>query len=186
MNSLKILVAALTCLFLLFGSVNAAIVINEVELNPPSSTDTDEWIELYNTDGSDSVDISGYIINDSGGSVDAIPDGTLIPANGYFVFAEDSSASLTFSFDSTDTLTLKDGAGQLLDITPVLTDTANNLSTWQRIPDASDSWDFLEETKGESNDGTGGEIPEFPTFILPVLLMLASLSLARKHMPQGL
>ncbi len=183
MNSLKIFLTALTCLFLLVGSVNAAIVINEVELNPPSQYDIDEWVELYNTDGSDSVDISGYIINDSGGSVDAIPDGTSIPANGYFVFAEDSSAGLTFSFDITDTLTLKDSTGQLLDITPELTDSANNLSTWQRIPDGSDYWDFLEETKGESNDGTGGEIPEFPTFILPVLLMFASLSFARKYVP---
>ncbi len=185
MNSLKIFLTALTCLFLLIGSVNADVVINEVELDPLGGAASDEWIELYNTDGSSLADISGYIISDLTKN-NTIPNGTEIGPNGFLVLTKDLPYFNLQLNDNGEILTLKDNMGGILDITPEQVDNFDNLSTWQRIPDASDNWDFLEETKGESNDGTGGEIPEFPTFILPVLLMLASLSLARKHMPQGL
>lgn len=63
------------------------VKVNEL-LPAPQSTFTYEWIELYNPTSSD-IDLSGYIIDDirSGGSAAyTIPSGTVIRANGFFVW----------------------------------------------------------------------------------------------------
>ncbi|MEC9373689.1 MAG: lamin tail domain-containing protein [Planctomycetota bacterium] len=79
-----------------FAFANGAVVINEVL----GSTESSDWefIELFNTSGA-AVDISGYQIelwdSDTGaqfGTADAatpyiVPGGTMIPAGGYFLFA---------------------------------------------------------------------------------------------------
>ena len=57
------------------------VVINEYVANSLT-----EWVELYNTTGS-SLDISGYFIDDvagGGGTPQAIPGGTTIPAGGFY------------------------------------------------------------------------------------------------------
>ncbi|MFH1431633.1 MAG: lamin tail domain-containing protein [archaeon] len=180
MNTIKICFCTLLFLVMFFGSVNALIVINEVELNPPSQYDDDEWIELYNT-GDYPEDISGYTLTDGGGMVDTIPSGTIIGPGEFFVFTEDISG---LSLDNADeSITLNNSFGQIEDVTPTLIDSANNLSTWQRIPDGDNNWQFLEGTAGASNGGDGGNggIPEFPAFIVPVLLMFAGVSVARRY-----
>lgn len=56
------------------------VVINEVE----SNGDTRDWVELYNTDDVDDVDISGMIVSDdNNGQQVEVPDNTVLPANGY-------------------------------------------------------------------------------------------------------
>ena len=67
-------------------SAMASVVINEMELNPPKGGA--EWIELYNS-GNESVDISGWTATITDGSwrgeLSAVPEGTILPAGGFYV-----------------------------------------------------------------------------------------------------
>ncbi|MEA3343954.1 MAG: lamin tail domain-containing protein [archaeon] len=190
MNSPKILVAALTCLFLLFGSVSAAIVINEFEENPGGSQSDSgrEWVELYNM-GPGDVYISGWKLIESYNMKEVmIPSDVTILSGGYHTITWTNGSLIN---TKPLNITLYDDTGFEIDKTRTISDSPNDDRCWARIPngydtDNDDDWDFVNETKGKNNDGTTDPIPEFPTFILPVLLMFASLSLARKHMPPGL
>lgn len=73
------------------GAVNSLplrrdIVINEIMYNPISGNDADEFVELYNR-GAIAVDLSLWSVTD--GVSFTIPNGTVIPANGYLVIAKD-------------------------------------------------------------------------------------------------
>lgn len=63
------------------------IFINEVLPSPQGSDETDEWIELYNSNSFD-VDLSGWKIRDQQGTITTftIPTGIKILANGFLVF----------------------------------------------------------------------------------------------------
>jgi len=63
------------------------IFINEILPNPEGPDETDEWIELYNSNGSD-VDLSGWQIQDTTGTVTTytFPQGAKILADGFSVF----------------------------------------------------------------------------------------------------
>ena len=183
MNLVKFFFSAILCIFLMFGSVSADVVINEVELNP-AGYDTTEWIELYNIDTFDSVNISGYSVVDGSGDRDIIPNGTFIGPNDFFVFTENISS---LSLDNVnESIFLYDSDDMLVDEIIMLDDESNDIVTWQRSPDGSDNWKLCEGTPGESNDCDGGEIPEFPMFIMPMFVMFAALSVARKFAPHGL
>ena len=72
--------------FLCSGAVTAQVVINEIHYNPNGETSAEEFIELFNT-GENAIDVSGWMISDA---VEfSIPEGTLIPSNGYLVIGED-------------------------------------------------------------------------------------------------
>src|SRR3989344_4403450 len=132
--------------FLLIASiVSAAVYVNEIELNPVD--ETMEYFELFN-DGLSSVNISGWMIVDSGGDTDLIPDGTEISANGFFVFEETIS---TLSFNNNDSLNLTNELGTLMDSTIFLEDDDNDGKTWQRVPNGVGSFVLKDPTKGMSN-----------------------------------
>lgn len=62
------------------------LLINEYV--PDHNTFSNEWVELYNPTGT-AIDASGLQIDDiasGGGSAQAIPNGTVIPAGGFYVF----------------------------------------------------------------------------------------------------
>ena len=61
------------------------ILINEIQVE--GATVNDDWVELYNTDGN-SVDISGWILDDSGTSSDmlTIPQESTMSAQGFKLF----------------------------------------------------------------------------------------------------
>ncbi|MDX9752566.1 MAG: lamin tail domain-containing protein [bacterium] len=60
----------------------AGVVINEIMYNPSTKVSDEEFLELYNS-GQETVDLSGWAF-DSG--IDfVIPEGTLLPADGYLV-----------------------------------------------------------------------------------------------------
>jgi len=63
------------------------IYINEILPNPTGSDETDEWIELYNSNSAE-VDLSGWQIQDTAGIITTftIPQNTKIIANGFLVF----------------------------------------------------------------------------------------------------
>ena len=187
MNPVNFLISAVLCAFLMFGLVSADnydIVLNEVELNPAGTDTGNEWVELYNTNALDSVNISGYSIVDRDGDRDVIPDGTFIGPNGFFVFTEDiSNLGLV---NENESIFLYNSDDLLIDEILMIDDESNDIVTWQRSPDGSDNWKLCEGTPGEANDCDGGQIPEFPMFIMPVFVMFAALSVARKFAPNGL
>ena len=65
----------------------SGIFINEVLPNPVGPDETDEWIELYNSNNFD-VDLSGWQLQDRAGTITTytIPSVTKIMANGFLVF----------------------------------------------------------------------------------------------------
>jgi competence ComEA-like helix-hairpin-helix protein len=64
----------------------SGIYINEILPNPKGADETDEWIELYNSNNTD-ADLSGWQLQDTAGTVKTytIPQNTKLPANGFLV-----------------------------------------------------------------------------------------------------
>ncbi len=86
---------ALICLagLALAGAASADIVINEIMYNPiESGTDINEYIELYNTGGSD-VNMGGWSFTQ--GVDHVFPDPTIVPAGGYLVIGVDAAAIMS-------------------------------------------------------------------------------------------
>jgi hypothetical protein len=85
-------VAAFTFTVFLAATVQPLLVINEVLVNPGGviSDANGEWFEIYNA-GTRSVDIQGYVINDSAASgarpPHAITASLIVPSGGYVVLA---------------------------------------------------------------------------------------------------
>lgn len=87
------------------------IIINEVLPAPEGPDDTDEWIELYNTNHF-LVDISGWKLRDKEGTITnyIFPGNTIVPADGYFL-AKRPATNITLNNDGdTISLVFPDGA----------------------------------------------------------------------------
>jgi len=137
------LTGVLTLNSLLFGD----IVINEIMYNPPESgTDTNEYIELYNS-GVSPVSLSNWFISDAVNFT--FPGNTLISAGGYVVVCvktnslwavysnmlvnADSVFQWTGSLNNSgETINLSDAANNLVD-----TVTYDDTSPWPTEPDGN-------------------------------------------------
>lgn len=83
-----------------FDPTNASsypkVVINEVFWNPSGDDDGKEFVELYNPQKA-AIDVSGFIIQCGYTTTFydnvSIPDGTVIPSNGYYLIAESESVT---------------------------------------------------------------------------------------------
>ncbi len=134
------------------------VLINEYVAN--SAT---EWVELYNTTGSD-LDLSNHYIDDvasGGGSPKLIPNGTIIAAGGYYVMEFSS-----FLNNGGDDVRFLDTSQAALDSTTYSSATAEY--SWYRSPDGG-AWSGAESatpTKGASNPGGGGANPPGPGDVL--------------------
>lgn len=137
------------------GAGLGAVVINEVELNPPG--DANEWVELYNN-GAEEVDISGWRvwIVDSDpiwtGSI-RIFSGTAVQPGGFYV-AEGDPNWLHDTGMGTVILKTRDGAE--VDKTHLLSDQSDNVFTYSRHPNGVDTdqrseWVFGKATKNANN-----------------------------------
>lgn len=71
-----------------WGKKAPLVVINEIHYDPDLKTELIEFVELYNA-GTENVDLSGWYFSD--GISYVFPPGTILPANGYLVVAEDPS-----------------------------------------------------------------------------------------------
>jgi len=148
-----------------FGSPNNGQTFSGT-INPPGPGDvlinefvanaTTEWVELYNTTGSE-LDLSGHFIDDvdgGGGSPMEIPGGTTIPAGGYYVmtfsgFLNNGGDDVRF-LDPTQTT--------VLDTFTYASATAD--FSWYRSPDGG-PWNPTETdspTMGSANPG--GELSD--------------------------
>ena len=107
-----------------FSSVaSAAVVINEFQYDD-SSTDTLEFVELYNS-GAGPVDISGWVLSGRDATTNnpttTIPAGTSIPAGGYYLVGNTAVPGVNhvvaanFLENDTETIELRDGAAALVD-----------------------------------------------------------------------
>ena len=145
------------------SNISSNIVINEIELNPPgtdsrssniASSSVNEFLELYNPTDS-SIDVSGWqIIPTKDWKSYTIPSGSIIEPNDHAVFM---ASSFWFS-DVSEFITLKDANGVIIDQTPLLDDTGDDMSSWQRI---YDGWDTDNNSdwilKGATGAATNGQ-----------------------------
>lgn len=137
------------------------VVINEIDINPPGddSKSISEWIELYNpTDKV--IDIGGWAIASTTALKQTmkIPQGTTIQPNSFLTY---SYKSVWFT-DVSELVELRNGDGVVVDKTPVITDIANDFSSWQRIydgfdTDANSDWKFQKSNAGSSNGKMAAE-----------------------------
>lgn len=127
------------------------VVINEVQSNDPA--DGPDWIELANPTDTD-LDISGIVIKDDDDSHEyTIPEGTVIPANGYLVITEDDFG---FGLGKNDQVRLFED-GRLIASTTWQDHTS---PTWGLYPDVygTEYRNTLTATPGAANEFAG--IPE--------------------------
>ena len=131
------------------------IVINEVDINPPGddSASINEWVELYNPTDSE-IDLGVWEIASTTvlKKTMTILAGTTIQPREFLTF---SYQSIWFT-DSFESVELRDENGIIIDKTPLLSDLANDFTSWQRIYDGYDSnnsgdWKFVTSTAGSSN-----------------------------------
>ncbi|MDP1845335.1 MAG: lamin tail domain-containing protein [Candidatus Moranbacteria bacterium] len=85
------------------------IKISELLPNPSGNEDTDEFMELYNTDPEEIVELSGWTLEDKSGNSYSLPDISINPGE-YIAFYRNNSA---FSLNNTggETVTLKNPKG---------------------------------------------------------------------------
>jgi hypothetical protein len=141
------------------GSANSdaaegsAIVMNELY-----SRGTDlapDWVEVYNT-SAEAVDISGYLIYDSGGFTGskpkkAFPAGSIVPANGFLVIVVDDVDDSGFGLGSGgDTVWFEDADGNVIDY--VTFSALEETQSYGRFTDGAYSWEILNTiTEGAAN-----------------------------------
>lgn len=131
-------------IFLFFQkSVNASqILINEFLVDPQP-----QQVEILNI-GSQSADVSSWIIDDSGGKTFfTIPENTIIFSNTCLVFSGDFNLNKT----STDTIRLFNSQQELIDSFSYDKSPGLNIS-FQRLPDASQNWATKEASLGFFNE----------------------------------
>jgi endonuclease YncB( thermonuclease family) len=130
-------------------TTSQALLINEVELNPPGEYDEGkEWLELYNPTDVD-INIGNFQISTASESatIKLPPDVIIEAGQTYVIDLKEQILSNTV-----DSLVLANAAGDILDRTPSLVDRSDDSHTWQRIPDGNNEWQFVENTEGNSND----------------------------------
>lgn len=131
-----------------------ALVINEVELNPPNRDSGREWVELYNPLPSD-MPVDGWTLETMHGEISQITLSGTIPAMGTrsFTFPKASldNGNTGDTFAMGDSILLRDPDGSAQDVTPLISDTANDAKTWHRAWDGGPKWVFGTGTKGASN-----------------------------------
>ncbi len=122
-----------------------SIVINEFLVDP----DSGQWVELYNS-GTESVDISGWFIDDNGGSQKFTIQSSSIGPGEYKVF---ESTSFNFNRSSEDEVRLFNGS-TVMDSFLYSTSPGVNY-TYGRSTDGSNDWSiFNNPTKGASNNSS--------------------------------
>ena len=149
----KAICFATAMMILSISGVAVSVVVNEMELNPPEGGV--DWVEIYNP-GNESVDISRWTVtitdNSWVGNFPPVSDGTIIHAQGFYVFNGQSS----WNHDDGGYATLTMASGEIVDKTATRKDALGNDFTYGRHPDGYDTntdgdWGLGSATKGKSN-----------------------------------
>lgn len=132
------------------GAANdcSPVRINEVESSGGTPGD---WIELANI-GTESFDLSGYVLKDNDDShAITLPSGTSIAAGGHL--AVDTEGAGGFGLGASDSARLFDPSGALVSS---YTWTSHAETTWARCPDGTGEFELAaSSTKGAPNDCIG-------------------------------
>ncbi|MEM3074758.1 MAG: lamin tail domain-containing protein [Candidatus Pacearchaeota archaeon] len=128
--------------------INAIIVINEVEPNPPGSDIGNEWIEIY-TD--EEINLSGWYILTSDNTKHFFPN---ISVSGFYVL--DGLAGLGgMGNNQNENLSLKNPNNTIIDNTGIFNESGGGSSlTWSRFPDITGNFSSKNSTKGLPNEET--------------------------------
>ncbi len=136
------------------GGDPSALIINEV-INNPHDGGTD-LIEIYNS-GKNSVDLSGFILQDDKGNAEqyVIPDLTVIEPESYMCFTQVQAGTTDGDFNfglssKGDVVSLLDNSNKLLDKVEV--PAVEKGKSYSRTPNAGDNWKIEIPTPGQSND----------------------------------
>jgi hypothetical protein len=160
------------------GSSRPHLVINEVLANPLGPEPAQEWVELTN-DGTDSVNLTGFVLSDSGGNT-VLPRASLEPGGFALVVGEGfelsdgrdpppapgtmllrvprvGSAGLS---NSGEALRLSSASGQLLSRFPAVPAPKPGISVVRRAPSAADDDQqaFFPSPDGSATPGWGNPV----------------------------
>lgn len=135
----------------------------DVQINEIYSRGTvgnEDWIEIYNP-STTATDISGFKIYDSGGQAGSkpkkeIPQGTIIPAGGFFVVVVDDTLESGFGLSSSgETVWLENASSSIID--SIAFPALGVDTTYGRSPNGSANWiQLTPPSKGLSNGSGGG------------------------------
>lgn len=143
--SQKLIVVILGFLILLFPkSVFSSILINEFQIEPTNL----QWVELFNN-STESADISGWIIDDSGGTEKYIIENNTIIASSSFKIV--SSGKFNFNKSSPDSVQIIDRNNLLIDRYDYFSSPGENI-TYGRLPDVFLTWGICTPTPEAKND----------------------------------
>jgi hypothetical protein len=130
------------------------VVVNEFEANPAGDDSGREWVELYNP-LAETVQLDGWAVETTHGGTCSMELGGAIAPGGYVVFVFPETAidngQSGEPFNDGDSLVLVDGSGRVVDVTPTLSDTANDARTHQRNWDGGPKWYLRPGTMADSN-----------------------------------
>ncbi|GEM_PF-5778421 len=145
MKRIKVLILVLV----LFLSVKTGVFAEDVILNEfLVDPDSNQWVELYNK-GTSSVDISGWFIDDNGGTQKfTIPENTIIGSSEFKVF---ESSFFNLNRATSDVASLLNGS-ILIDSYSYDTGPGVNRSFGRQIDGTGDWVIFDNPTKGVSNN----------------------------------
>jgi hypothetical protein len=129
------------------------IVMNEIYSR--GTVEEPDWIEIYNASDVE-ANIGGYLLYDGGGQSGAkpklaIPEGTTIPAKGFFVMVVDVEGEAGFGLSSGgEEVWMENAKGNLID--NVVFPAFEPSQSYGRNPDGSNAWEILNTvTKGGPN-----------------------------------
>ncbi len=136
-----------------FFTVAPPVILEALVINEIQGGGSPDYIELYNGTAAD-IDIGGYKLHDSDPTeAYTIPDGTVIPASGFWVLDADGDATTLFKVSSSgEDITLLDASENTVDQLLKINWPEGHEGLVGRKPDASEKWFILtEESKGSSN-----------------------------------
>lgn len=129
------------------------IVMNEIYSR--GTVEEPDWIEIYNASDI-TVNIGNFAIYDNGGQSGAkpklkIPEGTTIPAKGFYVVVTDIGGDSGFGLSSGgEEVWLENATGSIID--NVQFPAMETSQSYGRIPDGAQNWELLNTiTKGQAN-----------------------------------
>ena len=121
---------------------------SKVMINEILSTGDPDWAEFYNPTSED-IDISGFEVSDGPEAKYTLPSGSIIPANGYYVFLADKT-EVGFGLSSSgEEFYIWDTEGNLVD--NIEFSALDDGVSYGRSSDGADTWQTMSPSQGAAN-----------------------------------